>query len=151
MYEKMAVRATAPVTIKDISARLNVSSVSVHRALSGKEGVSDQLRARVLNTAREMGYEVNYAAASLKRKTCRVAVVLPQDDDLYFAYIWKGLRSRIQELKGLNVVVDGFVCRDEADQAIDLIIIAKYLERIADHAVNIAQWAIFCVTGEILG
>lgn len=117
MYEKMAVRATAPVTIKDISARLNVSSVSVHRALSGKEGVSDQLRARVLNTAREMGYEVNYAAASLKRKTCRVAVVLPQDDDLYFAYIWKGLRSRIQELKGLNVVVDGFVCRDEADQA----------------------------------
>ena len=41
--------------------------------------------------------------------------------------------------------------RQEADQAIDLIIIAKYLERIADHAVNIAQWAIFCVTGEILG
>ena len=29
------------------------------------------------------------------------------------------------------------------------IIIAKYLERIADHAVNIAQWAIFCVTGEL--
>ena len=44
-----------------------------------------------------------------------------------------------------------YVNRDEADQAIDLIIIAKYLERIADHAVNIAQWAIFCVTGEILG
>ena len=41
--------------------------------------------------------------------------------------------------------------RQEADQAIDLIIIAKYLERIADHAVNIAQWGIFCVTGEILG
>ena len=39
--------------------------------------------------------------------------------------------------------------REQADQAIDLIIIAKYLERIADHAVNIAQWAIFCVTGEI--
>ena len=38
-----------------------------------------------------------------------------------------------------------------ADQAIDLIIIAKYLERIADHAVNIAQWAIFCVTGALVG
>ncbi len=36
-----------------------------------------------------------------------------------------------------------------ADQAIDLIIIAKYLERIADHGVNIAQWAIFSVTGEL--
>lgn len=41
------------------------------------------------------------------------------------------------------------VSRDEADLAIDFIIIAKYLERIADHAVNIAQWAIFCVTGEL--
>ena len=41
--------------------------------------------------------------------------------------------------------------REEADQAIDLIIIAKYLERIADHAVNIAQWAIYCVTGELAG
>lgn len=38
---------------------------------------------------------------------------------------------------------------DEADLSIDFIIIAKYLERIADHAVNIAQWAIFCVTGEL--
>ena len=36
-----------------------------------------------------------------------------------------------------------------SDNAVDLIIIAKYLERVADHAVNIANWAIFCVTGEL--
>ena len=40
---------------------------------------------------------------------------------------------------------------ENADRAIDLIIIAKYLERIADHAVNIAQWAIYCVTGNLVG
>ena len=39
--------------------------------------------------------------------------------------------------------------REDADDAIDLIIIAKYLERVADHAVNIAQWAMFCVTGQL--
>lgn len=39
--------------------------------------------------------------------------------------------------------------RDDADGSIDFIIIAKYLERVADHAVNIANWAIFCVTGEL--
>ena len=39
--------------------------------------------------------------------------------------------------------------REDADSAIDLIIIAKYLERVADHAVNIAQWAVFCVTGQL--
>lgn len=41
--------------------------------------------------------------------------------------------------------------REDADSAIDLIIIAKYLERVADHAVNIARWAIFCVTGQLTG
>jgi phosphate transport system protein len=34
------------------------------------------------------------------------------------------------------------------DQAIDLILISKYLERIGDHAENIAEWVIFSVTGE---
>jgi len=34
------------------------------------------------------------------------------------------------------------------DQAIDLMLITKYLERIADHATNIAEWAIFNATGE---
>ncbi len=32
-------------------------------------------------------------------------------------------------------------------QAIDLIMVAKYLERIGDHAVNIAQWVAFSITG----
>ena len=34
------------------------------------------------------------------------------------------------------------------EQAIDLIMIAKYLERIGDHATNIAEWVIFAITGE---
>ena len=33
------------------------------------------------------------------------------------------------------------------DQAIDLIMIAKYFERIGDHAVNVAEWVIFSLTG----
>ncbi|HAQ40001.1 MAG TPA: phosphate transport system regulatory protein PhoU [Clostridiales bacterium] len=33
-------------------------------------------------------------------------------------------------------------------QAIDLLMIAKYLERIGDHAENIAEWVIFSITGE---
>jgi phosphate transport system protein len=34
------------------------------------------------------------------------------------------------------------------EQATDLMFIAKYLERMADHATNIGEWVIFNVTGE---
>ena len=33
------------------------------------------------------------------------------------------------------------------EYALDLLMIAKYFERIGDHAVNLAEWVIFSVTG----
>lgn len=39
---------------------------------------------------------------------------------------------------------------DSADpmQLLDLLMVAKYLERIGDHATNIAEWVLFAVTGD---
>jgi len=36
---------------------------------------------------------------------------------------------------------------DDGEYALDLLMIAKYFERIGDHATNIAEWVIFSVTG----
>ncbi len=36
-------------------------------------------------------------------------------------------------------------CREDV---VDILMIAKYLERIGDHAVNVAKWALFSLTGE---
>ena len=36
---------------------------------------------------------------------------------------------------------------DQGREAIDLIMVAKYLERIGDHATNIAEWMEFSITG----
>lgn len=36
---------------------------------------------------------------------------------------------------------------DMGAQALDLLMIAKYFERIGDHAVNIAEWVVFAITG----
>lgn len=38
---------------------------------------------------------------------------------------------------------------DNGEAATDLLMAAKYFERISDHATNIAQWAIFSITGEM--
>jgi phosphate transport system protein len=37
---------------------------------------------------------------------------------------------------------------ENGEQAFDLLQIAKYYERIGDHAVNIAEWVIFSITGK---
>lgn len=113
-------KKVGPATLKDISERLNISATSVHRALTGKDGVSNSLRELILETAREMGYEKNYVASSIKRKTIRIAAILPQDQGLYFQHIWRGLRNYANDARALNVEVEEFVCADEQHQA-DLI------------------------------
>lgn len=37
----------------------------------------------------------------------------------------------------------------DGEYALDLLMIAKYFERIGDHAVNIAKWVLFSITGEM--
>ena len=44
----------------------------------------------------------------------------------------------------LNVAIED---KEKIDQIVDFLMIAKYLERIGDHAENIADWAIFSETG----
>lgn len=38
-------------------------------------------------------------------------------------------------------------CSDKGECALDLLMIAKYFERTGDHAVNIAEWVVFSITG----
>lgn len=37
---------------------------------------------------------------------------------------------------------------DDGEQETDLLMVAKYLERIGDHATNISEWVIYYITGE---
>ncbi|MCL2628007.1 MAG: phosphate signaling complex protein PhoU [Oscillospiraceae bacterium] len=40
---------------------------------------------------------------------------------------------------------------DNGEQAIDYMMVAKYFERIGDHATNIAEWVVFSITGRHVG
>lgn len=82
----------------------------------------------------------------------RQAIAAYTSRDVETAHAVVNLDDEVDELfvQVKSELIDQVVsARDKADLSIDFIIIAKYLERIADHAVNIAQWAIFCVTGEL--
>ena len=47
---------TEKITMSDIAKALAISNISVSRALSGQDGVSEELRNRILMKASEMGY-----------------------------------------------------------------------------------------------
>lgn len=63
-----------------------------------------------------------------------------QRDDIIDAYFDKVKNEVVAFLKN-----DG----ERSDQAVDLLMIAKYLERIGDHAVNVCEWTEFSDTGRM--
>ncbi|MBZ4645950.1 MAG: LacI family transcriptional regulator [Petroclostridium sp.] len=54
------------VTMQDIADKLNVSCVTVSKALNDKEGVSEELKKKIKKLAEEMGYRYNTLAKSIK-------------------------------------------------------------------------------------
>ena len=46
----------AKVRMKDIAEKIGVSTVTVSKALSGQRGMSEEMRAKIIKTAAEMGY-----------------------------------------------------------------------------------------------
>ena len=54
------------ITMKDVANQLGVSTVTVSKALSDREGVSDSVREMIKQKADEMGYRYNFLGKSMK-------------------------------------------------------------------------------------
>lgn len=96
------------ITIKDVAAAAQVSNGTVHRALNDKPGVSDAVRERIVAIAREIGYEPNIVASSLKKKPLRVVVAFPgptRENRFFYGQLWDGYREVKKELVTYNLDV----------------------------------------------
>lgn len=90
----------------------------------------------------EMAYETmkmvtGSVDAFVKKDMSLAEKIILQDDvvDSYFSRVKSGIISLIAENPA------------DGEYVLDLMMIAKYFERIGDHAVNIAEWVIYSVTG----
>lgn len=91
----------------------------------------------MIRATQEMVHES--VGAFLNRSKEKSAVVIESDDvvDAFFNKVKMDITNRLKaETAGV-------------DECIDVLMIAKYLERIGDHAVNICEWEIFRETGAI--
>lgn len=84
---------------------------------------------------------VTGAVKSFVNRDLNLAHCVMKDDDI--------VDNHFEEVK--KEIVD-LIRREEAsaELSLDLLMIAKYLERIGDHAVNVAEWVEFSITGEHL-
>ena len=103
--------------------------------LKGRTAENDELLREMARAAIKMVTES--VEAFVKHDIMLAEQVVAYDDtvDRCFEQVKHGLIEKIAENP------------DDGEYALDLLMIAKYFERIGDHAVNIAEWVIFSVTG----
>jgi phosphate transport system protein len=114
----------------------DISELAVFMAETGKEYIKKLEHIPMM--AEETIYMLNRSIESFVKKDVDMAKrVIAKDDvvDDLFVQIKTELVDLIK--KDSN----------NTDQAVDFIMIAKYFERIGDHAVNIAEWVVFSLTG----
>ena len=81
---------------------------------------------------------VKNAVGSFTNKELQTAYKVINDDDKVDALFVK-VKSEL-----IDIIRNGV----EGELPLDILMVAKYIERIGDHAVNIANWVVYSITGE---
>ncbi|MCF0108599.1 MAG: phosphate signaling complex protein PhoU [Erysipelotrichaceae bacterium] len=109
--------------------------VEIVDSMKGRPTIDCEIIRRMAEAVIEM---VNGSVEAFVDNDVKLAQDVIDSDDAVDAYFDQAKEDLINMLK-----------KDHADgeYAIDLLMIAKYFERIGDHATNIAEWVMFSVTG----
>lgn len=112
----------------------DIADITKHvsfREYAGKVHIKEMAKAAIGMVTDSVDSYVKMDAELAKK----VAQADDQVDDLFVK-----VRQELVELVRTN--------QDMAENALDLMMIAKYLERIGDHAVNVAEWVMYAITGK---
>lgn len=112
----------------------DISEVTIHLAKSGYKDNLCQIQKMAVETTYMV---VKSIEAYVEKDKEKAKEVICHDDivDELFCRARKDVIDIIRRNAGLG------------EPATDLLMIAKYFERIGDHATNIAEWVIFSITG----
>ena len=91
----------------------------------------------MLKVMRQMVYDSITAISENDVELAQKVMATDDEVDTYFRQMRQNLTALMQQYPQL------------VPQYVDYLMIAKYVERIADHATNIAQWVLFVVNNEL--
>jgi DNA-binding LacI/PurR family transcriptional regulator len=93
------------ITLKDIAAKLKLSTSTVSRALRDHPRISPKTKERVLALAREYDYQPDSIAKSLQTKrTMTIGVIVPQIKQNFFASVINGIEN-VAYVAGYMIIV----------------------------------------------
>ena len=95
------------IRLKDIAEKTNVSIVTVSNALSGKKGVSPALRKRIIQTARDMGFDFEkYKNRSVPGRS--ICVLMPSDyvkaGTTYYWKLYQKVAMEVSKNEGFAIL-----------------------------------------------
>jgi len=94
-----------PVTLEDIARALNVSKMTVSRAINNHPEISSETRARILATAQKMKYRPNqFARALMTKQSYLIGIVVPDLMHSYFAEICRGVEAHARPVGYQNLI-----------------------------------------------
>lgn len=144
------------VTMKDIAMKLGVSTVTVSKALTDKEGVGDELRATIKEVAKQMGYRYTIGAKTQKTgKSYNIGIILEshyvdvQNDAFYMKMyqniikiLAKSNYSGIMELITQEMMKEAIMPNILVENKVDGIIVlgqikSEYLKMVRDSEIPI--------------
>ena len=97
--------------MKDVAGKAGVSVTTVSHVINKTRLVSDGLRQRVLAAMKELGYQPNALARSLRRKeTNTIGMILPDNTNPFFAEVARGIEDVSFE-QGYSVII----CNSDGD------------------------------------
>ena len=102
-------------------------------------GLASKSKIHIGDMARAAVSMVTDSIDAFVKNDLELARSVRKDDDIVDELFTK-VKKELGELISRNNV--------RAEEALDLLMAAKYFERIGDHAVNIAEWVEYSITGE---
>ena len=115
--------------MRDIAKKLNLSAVSVSKAISGKEGVSDSVRDLILTTAAEMGYKYTPVGPE-KNVHYNVGVMVAQtfiSDSAFYSKLFQNIAIEFGKA-GHSCTLEILSHRDERDGTLPMSITEGHID-----------------------
>jgi phosphate transport system protein len=133
--------------LRQISAALKMIT-DMERIGDQAADIAEIVQLANIRADEDTAYVSDMARATIKMVTDSVDAYVSRDPELAqrvidYDDVVDDLFNKIKQLL-ITSIEDKQI---NGEYAVDLLMIAKYFERIGDHAVNIAEWVLFSITG----